>query len=87
MKLFCKKLEIDLLNVLNLSRVHLIPMHKSILKKTVGLLNGALNEHFHHDEFSQWFSAILDVIESKVYEPPPVKSKRKSPSNLCKIFF
>ena len=52
MKLFCKKLEIDLLNVLNLSRVHLIPMHKSILKKTVGLLNGALNEHCHHDEFS-----------------------------------
>ena len=87
MKLLCKKLESDLPNVLNLSLVHLMPMHKSILKKTADLLNEALNEHCHHDEFSQWFSAILDVIESKVYKPPPVKSKHKSPSNLCKIFF
>lgn len=63
-----------------------MPMHKSILKKTADLLNEALNEHCHHDEFCQWFSAILDVIESKVYEPPPKKANANHHLIYAKYF-
>ena len=62
-------------------------MNKSNLKKTADHLSETLNEYCHHHRFFQWILAVLDVIKSKIYKPPPVKHKRKSPFNICKIFF
>ena len=87
LKSFCKKLDSYLPNVLSFSLIHLMSMNKSKLMKTADLLDGSLNEHCCHDTFSQGFLAALDVIESKIYKPPPVNHKRKPPSNICKIFF
>ena len=82
----CKQMDKDLPNVLNFFRNDLISMNKSKLKKNADLLNETLNEHCHHGIFTQWFLPARDVAESKIYKPPPVKCKRKPPSNICKIF-
>ena len=56
--------------------------NKSTLKKSADLLNETLNEHCHHDRFSQWFLPALYVIESKIYKGPPVKHKGKPLFNM-----
>ena len=33
------------------------------------------------------FLAALDMIESKIYKPPPVKGKLKPPPNMWQISF
>ena len=57
-KFFCKKLDSHLPNILNFSRIRLMPMNKSKLKKTAYFLCGTLHEHSHHD-FLNGFKQFL----------------------------
>ena len=82
----CKQMDRDLPNVLNFFRNDLMSMNKSKLKKNADLLNETLNEQCHHGKFTQWLLPARNVVESKIYKPPPVKCKRNPPSNICKIF-
>ena len=42
-----------------------------------------------HNDFnlSHWYSAILDLIDSKLYKPKPTKAKKSPPTNICRVFY
>ena len=70
----------------NFSRTQLLSMKKSNLKKTVALLNDNLN-NTNNSVYSQWYLMAMDIIDSKIFKPPPVIKKKTPPKNICKIFF
>ena len=65
-KLSCEKLDSDLSKILKSFCIYLMSMNKSKIRKNTDLLNGALNEHFHHGRFSQWYISALDLVEYKI---------------------
>ena len=69
------------------SRIFIFPLVHWLRKSDCSSLNKTLNEHWRHSRFSQWLWAAHQVIECKIYKPPPAKYKHKPLCNICKIFF
>ena len=78
----------NLRSVSKFLRVSLFGMRKSYLK--------TIAEHIHNilcisdDEtlqFSTWLRMALDIIETKIYNPPPEKTKKELPKYRIKIPF
>ena len=88
---FMQNLKTFLLNnlhdALNYIRISISSMKKSMLKQLANTINGELTDQPLDFEFNHWYSAILDLIDSKMYKPKPPKPKRSPPTNLCHIFF
>ena len=69
-----------------LIRVSLANMRKKELKGLAGYItNSVLDEEM--ELYSIWFKMTLDIIETKIYKPPPVKPKRKIPKYRISIPF
>ena len=71
-------------DALNYIRVSISSMNKSMLKQLADIVNDELLDQPADFKFTQWYSAILDLIDTKLYKPKPKKSP---PTNLCRIFF
>ena len=55
------------------------------LKELAAFINDAILGD-EREAYSIWFKMTLDVIETKIYKPPPEKSKKKLPKyriNIC----
>ena len=60
---------------------------KSYLKITHELLSTKLCDNPPDFMLSIYYHQARDLIESKIYKPLPPKPKKKSPQNVCSIFF
>ena len=57
-------------------RISLSSMRKKNLKALAQYIHeNILSEEY--DEFSLWFRMNLDIIETRIYKPPPMKQKKK----------
>ena len=45
------------------------------------------NNIFHDDRFIRWHDLILDIIDTKIYKPPPVKDKKPQPRFKLRVKF
>ena len=70
----------------NFMRISLMSMKKSHLKSFADILYDEIAKSTFNQNYLQWHLTAIDIIESKIYKPP-VKFKRKAPSNICKIVF
>ena len=77
----------DISGVPNFVRISLSNMKKANMRTTHQLLNDLLSLDHSFLIYEQYFLQCLDIIESKLYKPKPVKPKRKPPDNVCNIFF
>ena len=62
----------------------------SFKKKDLKILADKVNDIISssdESQFSQWYSIIIDLIDSKLYKPRPPKVRKSAPSNTCHIFF
>ena len=71
----------------NSIRISISSMKKSYLKISHGLLSTKLCGSPSDFIFSIYYHQLIDLIESKIYEPLAPKSKKQSPQNVCSIFF
>ena len=72
---------------MNFIRYSLASMKKSSLKLVADLVNDYLatpKSNFNH---LQWYLAILEIIECKLYKPPKEKVKHSPSSNICHVIF
>ena len=84
---FKQYLNDDITSLPNFIRISLFSMKKSSLKTVHQLLSDMLSQDSSLSTFEQYFLQSFDIIESKLYKPKPLKSKRKPPENVCNIFF
>ena len=77
----------NLHDAINYIRISVSTMKKSVLKKLYDNVIDILADQSCDCKFSHWYSAILDLIDSKMYKPPADKPKKTPPTNLCHIFF
>ena len=78
----------NLKNTMNLIRVLLSSMKRSHCRILFDKITSFLSEKHDSYPFSQFFLAALDIIKSKIGNPPiPSKSTKKPPSNICRITF
>ena len=80
-------LDVDLPNAVNFIRKSLSSMKKSHLKYIHNIISDEISDYPSEFSFSQWYLVILDIIECKLYKPTPPRNIRKSPDNICHIFF
>ena len=88
---FLKKLnnllQNNLHDSLNFIRFSLASMKKSELKLLADLVNDEMVYKPSDFKYFQWYSAVLDTIDARVYKSLPVKSKKPPPKNVCHIHF
>ena len=72
---------------LNFIRKSLSSMSNSLLKTLGNKVAEILSEVDENFRFSQWYSVILDIVDSKLVKEPASKPKRTRPENICKIRF
>ena len=78
----------NLKNTMNLIRVLLSSMKRSNCRILFDKITTFLSEKHDNYPFSQFFLAALDIIKSRIGNPPlPTKSNKRSPSNICRITF
>ena len=78
----------NLKNTMNLIRVLLSSMKRSHCRILYDKITASLSEKHDNYPFSQFFLAALDIIKSKIGNPPiPTKSTKRPPSNICRITF
>ena len=80
-------LEADVTGAPNFIRISLASMRKQHLKTVHQLVTDLLSSESPMRSYKQYFLQCIDIIECKIYRPIPPKSKRKSPENVCSIFF
>ena len=71
---------------MNFVRHTLASLRKSTLKQIVVLVNDFILED-DNTIYLQWYLAVIDTIESKIYKPPPLKPSKQKPSSIIKIQF
>ena len=71
----------------NFIRILISSMKKSYLETTHQLLSTKLFDSRPGFIFSIYYHQAIGLIESKIYKPLTRKSKKKSPKNVCSIFF
>ena len=74
-------------DTLNYIRISVSTMKKADLKQLYNHVLDILTDQCDDCKFSHWYSAILDLIDSKLYKPKPTKSKKSPPTNICRIFY
>ena len=77
----------DLSGTMNFIRVSLSSLKKSFLKEVHLLVSNFITDNSNKFIFHQWYYAIIDLIESKLYKEPTIKLKKSPPENICKVFF
>ena len=55
-------------------RIKLSSLDTKTLKTIWNLIE--YNDLFHNDKYIRWKDLILDIIDTKIYKPPPVKEKK-----------
>ena len=71
----------------NFIRTPISGIKTSYLKITHELLSTKLCDSLPDFMFSISYHQAIDLIESKIYKPLSLKSKKKPPQNVCSIFF
>ena len=86
---FKELLNSNLSRVMNYIRISLSSMKKSRLKQLFIIISNDIYEQQEHFDFLQWYLAIIDIIESKLYSYniQNDKVKKSPPKNICKIYF
>ena len=82
-----KLLNTHLSEALNFIRVSVTSFKKKELKKLADAVNDTLSNSDCQFIFHQWYSVILDLIDTKLYKPKAAKVRKSSPSNICHVFF
>ena len=72
---------------MNYIRISLSSMKKSKLKLLYNIISNEISEQQDDFNYSQWYLAIIDIIESKLYSIQCEKIKKPPPKNVCKIYF
>ena len=72
----------DIKNAPHIFRVHIFSLKKAQLKSLANELNNLQN-----NRFNQWYSIIVDMIETKLYTPPATKPKKKIPKYQINLPF
>ena len=80
-------LENNISLTMNYIRISLSSMKKSKLKELHIIISNEIAEQQNDFMFLQWYLAIIDVIESKLYSEPYEKKKNLPPTNVCNIYF
>ena len=81
-------LRTNLPNTMNLVRVLLSSVKKSNCRILFDKITSFLSEKHDSYRFSQYFLAALDIVKSKIGNPPiPTKPNKRTPSNICRISF
>ena len=80
-------LNISIKDAPNFIRISISNMKKSHLKNTHELLSTKLCDSPPDSIFSIYYHQATDFIESKIYKPMALKSKKKPPWSMCSIFF
>ena len=80
-------LQTSLPDALYFIRVNVSSFNKKDLKILADRVNDIMSDSPHLTQFSQWYSVVLDLIDSKLYKPKPSKAKKPIPSNVCHVFF
>ena len=62
-------------------------MKKSELKRLASFLTEKFSQQNQNFMFSQWFTACLHMIDSRLIKEKPPKKKKSSPENPCRIVF
>ena len=81
--LFSKSLH----DALNYIRVSVSTMKKTHLKQLYDNVLDILTDQPNDFNLNHWYSAILDLIDSKLYKPKPTKAKKSPPTNICRVFY
>ena len=71
----------------NFIRISISSMKKSYLKITHQLLSTKLCDSPSDFIFSIYYHQAIDLIESKIYKSLTPKLNKKSPKNVCSIFW
>ena len=72
---------------MNYIRVSLSSMKKSKLKRLHTIISNEISDQQDDFLFLQWYSAVVDFIESKLYSIRNNVKKKQPPKNVCKIYF
>ena len=64
----------NLPNSMNYIRIQLASMRKSSLRKLHTLLNDEVSSKADNFILAQWYNAAIDIIESKLYKPLPLRN-------------
>ena len=81
------KLQKDITNAPNFIRVALFSMHKKQLKELANKFRDLLEDKGDDYMCLQWCLMAIDIINTRLYKPPPVKPKRKPPKFSIRIPF
>ena len=77
----------DIKNALNYIRTSLTCLRKSELKRLGDKITDFISAKPLDFPFSQWYSVALDIIDCRLYKPPPAKKKRPARSNFIRVHF
>ena len=77
----------DVKEALNFIRMSLCTMRKVDLKRLGDKISDLLLSRPLDFPFSQWYSAALDIIDCRLYVPPPAKKTRLPLSNVLHLQF
>ena len=72
---------------LNFIRISVTSFKKKDLKKLADAVNDILSDSDNQFNFHQWYSVIVDLIDTKLYKPKTAKVRKPIPSNICHVFF
>ena len=72
---------------MNYIRSKLSSLKKSTLRKAAECINDYLRRQGDKFPFLPWYLSALDIIENKIFKPPVLKTKRKSPDSIIPIHF
>ncbi len=80
-------LENNISLTMNYIRISLSSMKKTKLKQLHSIVSNEIAEQQNDFVYLQWYLAIIDVIESKLYSETYEKKKNLPPIDICKIYF
>ena len=84
---FNQKLKTSIKDSMNFARMSLSSMKKSELKRVASLLTDQFSIQDKDFKYSQWYTACIDIIESRLFKETQSKKKKGPPSNPCRILF
>ena len=87
LSLFYNKLQSDLSSCMNFGRTVVTSLSKKKLKELAVKINDFLNDQPDDFIYLQWYLALLDIIETKLYRPKNnIKKSKKYKSRLNVLF-
>ena len=71
---------------LHFIRVSVSSFKKKELKILADKVNQILADPSRTSKFNQWYSVVLDLIDTKLFKPKLVNIRKRVPSNICHVF-